>query len=293
MPVPSIQYHAPGRARERLLLYGLEGVGKTFALFQIMSQTTGVKGRCNYYYIETDNTLDEFLESPNFNHLEVAEEWVGRKLDTECYDNPNGNIYLYRVRNWVDYTWAFMECFTRASGDDWIFIDNVSNLWGEVQSWYTTEAYGKSAADFALEIRKKHIANNDKKSTIIQEQFQDWGAINPQYMENIRKFIQNPPCHIAMTAEQKKVDMDKEKDKETRAIFGPFGAKPTGQKSIAHDARTVLWLTRDNRFGDTHLIQTAKDRERERLDKEEWSNMVKDYLFKVGNWKMVKNPDAG
>lgn len=296
--MPQAKFKAPARARERICAFGIEGVGKTRAFMQIMMRTTGSLGRVNYYIIETDNTYDEMLESPDFAGLRVCEEWIGRTQVTDFYNDLNGNIFLYRVRTWEDYVWAMSECFRRAKMDDWICIDNISNMWGSVQTWYTIEAYGKDPAQFALEIRKRNITTEQaakaagkaapKTSTVMSEKFQDWSAINPMYMENIRKHIQDPRCHLFMMAEQKVIDMAQEKDKEIRGLYGAYGVRPGGQKSLGYDARTVLLLTKTRQYGnESYQLTSVKDRERGKLDEEPWTDFVDDYLVKVGGWRLA------
>lgn len=279
-----IKFYNPSRGLERLLLFGMEGVGKTRAAMQIVAQTTGPSSPNRFFIIETDNTYDEFLESPNFNHLKVAEEWRGRQRD-DTYTDPTGSIYLYRVRNWGDYIWAMEQVYDRVERSDWVIVDNISNMWAEVQTWYVVQAYGKDAASFALDIRKKQIESGNKNHTVAEEQFTDWGAINPQYFENIRKKLQDPRCNVLMLALSKKVD-DKERDRTVKATFGPYGVRPEGQKMLAADSRTVLLLTKDLRFnGESYMITSTKDREREKLKNTEWGDFVRDYLVKVGGWK--------
>lgn len=276
---------APARSRERIILTGMEGVGKTRAAMQIMLACIGHK-----YIIETDNTYDEMFESPDFQALQVKEEFVGGKLDTSYYNNPDGTVTLYRVRNWEEYIWAMDQAFTRAERDDWIVIDNISNMWREVQTWYNINAYGKSPAEMAMEIRKRQIKDGKKNHTVMQEQFTDWGAINPQYFENVRHRIQTPPCHLLLIAEQK--ELTKDSDKESKAIFGPYGVKPDGQKSLGHDGRTLLLLTKDSRFGnETYMLTTMKDRERVKLDGEEWTDFAADFLVGVGGWVVDSGGD--
>lgn len=276
----AIVFTAPARSRERLVLFGMEGVGKTSAAWQIALRTNAK----TIWYVETDNTADEFAESEQYADVGIREEWVNRQRDTTYYNNSDGRVVLLRVRSWEEYVWAMEKAFKEAERDDWIVIDNQSNMWTGVQDWYVVNAYGKSSADFALEVRKKQIANNEK-GTVSQEQFTDWGAINPQYNEHVRRYILNPPCHILMLAMQKPLD-DKERDKEAKATFGPYGVKPVGQKAIGQDARTVLLLTKDKRFSsEKYLLTSCKDREREKLDAAEWGDFVGDYLVKVGKWK--------
>lgn len=288
----AIRYVAPARSRERICLFGMEGTGKTSAAAQIALLTNAP----NIWIVETDNTWDEFLESPNYSSLEVREEWVSEDkeklvLDTSFYKAEGGRIVLFRPRNWDEYCWGLNQAFGRAktegTRDDWIVIDNQSNLWEQVQSWYTVKAYGKTPAELALEIRQRQIKTNKKNHTVMEEQFTDWGAINPQYVENVRKNLLNPPCHILGLAMQKQLDKD-EKDKDARATWGPYGVKPAGQKATGQDARTVLLLTKDQRFDQqTYLMTACKDRERESVNSMEWSNFVKDYLVKVGGWKPI------
>lgn len=278
-----VKWQAPSRARERVLAFGMGGVGKTLAGIQWAEKING-----DVWIIETDNTYDEMLEAhPS---LVVCEEYqVGSRRRDDEFTDENGTVHLFRPRKWEDICWAIKEVWGRAQRSDLIIFDNSTMPWDEVQTWYVTTAYGSAVEDFMVEVRQKQIKTGNAKHTAAEEMFTDWGAINPQYFENVKKPLQDPPCHLFMTAEQAKID-DKERDKANKAIFGRHGVKPKGQKSLGHTPRTVLLMMVDNRFDGSaeYKMTTVKDRERDDVVQMPWSDFVMDYLRPVAGWKPVR-----
>lgn len=278
-----VKWQAPTRARERLMVFGMAGVGKTLIGIQWAEKING-----NVWIIETDNTYDEMLESRPTLLLKEEYGINSRMLDTE-FCTEKGTVYLYRPRDWKNICWAIETVWSRAARSDLIIFDNGTMPWDEVQTWYVTTAYGKSVDDFMVEVRTKQIAKGKASHTAAEEMFTDWGAINPQYFENVKKPLQDPPCHLYVTAEQAKVD-EKDKDKANKAVFGPFGVKPKGQKSLGHTPRTVLLATRDNKFGGdpVYELTTVKDRERDDVVGLQWGNFFDDFIKPIAGWKPIR-----
>jgi hypothetical protein len=71
----------PGRAPERLLLYGPQDTGKTTAVAKILARALGPGQTA--YVLDTDNSWARVLESGNHPKLVVRAEWEGGAWDDE------------------------------------------------------------------------------------------------------------------------------------------------------------------------------------------------------------------
>lgn len=274
-------WHNLTRALERILLFGVPGSGKTKAVMQILEKSVG-----NAYIIETDPTYDEFLDA--YPHVKVREEYHGRESVTD-YCSVDGTCYLYRCRNWEDYLWSCREVEQRAGKEDWVVVDNATQFWNKVQQWYVEKMYGERLDEFLMLKRQQLIEGGQLKNKPEEAIFHDWGTINGQYNQ-FRDFVLNPHFNLLLTAGQKKPDPRTMEQKAAKGLYGGIGFMPEGQKMLGHDVRSVLWLTKDSRFGeDQYMISSLKDREREKVVDLDWTDksFFDVYLRKYGKWKPV------
>jgi len=257
-----------GRSRERVLVFGLEGVGKSLAALDIASRVAPHK----LYVIDNDNAWDRMLEGQTLagETVNVAEEYrwdaaVERKAgkdvggwvfdDKWCVDG--GNVVVFHADGWEANKAAIAAVREEATGDDWCCIDSGSALWSDVQAWFTEQVFDQSMDDYFMQVRmEKAKAQADAKALGALDGWVDWPVINAQYNGAVMKFLVNPPCHLIVTAEQADVTSD-QVDKETRAMYGGEMVKPRGQKRIGHNVQTVLRMVKR---GEDYKVTTVKDR---------------------------------
>jgi hypothetical protein len=257
------------------VLFGLEGVGKSLAALDVAANI----GTHTLFVIDNDNAWDRMLEGTTLadQRVEVREEyrWDGRdwKLDsTWCVES--GNVVVFHADGWEQNEAAVTAVIEEATRDDWCCIDSGTALWSNVQDWYTDTVFGSSLADYMLAL-KKGSQTEDKDDP-------KWQIINARYAAVIGKFLVSPPCHLIVTAEQKDVNTAKERDKETKGLYGAHFVRPAGQKRMGHNVQTVIHLTKNTR-GDEFQATTVKDRGgREYLDREN----VTGYGF--GEWYLAE-----
>lgn len=288
-----------GRSRERILLYGMEGVGKSLAALDIASRVKP----STLYVIDNDNAWDRMLEGQTIagESVGVREElrWdasVGREggwVDDDRWVADGGNVVVYHADGWLANTSAIRAVMQQAGPDDWCCIDSGSALWDDVQAWFTESVFDSSMADYFMQVRlEKAKASKEAKALGALDGWVDWPVINAQYKGNVMKFLVNPPCHLIVTAEQADVTRE-EADKETRALYGGEQVKPRSQKRLGHNVQTVLRLAR--RSGETYVATTVKDRGgRERLEVEDVTGrgFSEWYLEEVAGWQETSTPSA-
>lgn len=267
----------PFNSRERILTFGVQGTGKSHAILTIAR----LSPNSTFHVIDTD-----YSES-----YEVA-------LETEFTDLSNVTVHKVGYDDWKGQLALIEKVRGECVRDDWLIFDTVSCTWDAVQKWYMEEIFEQGADEYFMEVRRQKEAQRRKaeggrdkngsgggggkeaKALGALEGWMDWPVINAQYSPLYAK-LTSMPCHLYLTAEQAQTGSDD--DREVKAMFGPYGVKPRGQKRLGHVPRTVLWMTK-SRAGE-YSITTIKDRNRVEMEDVEYENFAVEYLMRVGGWK--------
>lgn len=289
-------WQTPSRDFERIILMGIQGVGKSVGILQIARHISGTM-----YYIDNDNTTGRLLET-EFPDLKVREEYRGGEED-DRFTDPDGKLVIYHCKGWEENLWAINEIRSQAGPNDWIAIDSLTALWVDVAGYYTNEIFGDNVSGYFMKVRQqrqeakeaqekaKELAARGSKKKVkapkvgggMLEGWQDYGVINPLFKENVRDLLQVPPCNLIATTEINVLSTEDKKDRDLAELYGGFGARPAGQKRTGHDVHTIIWLKK-SRDG-TYTMTTVKDRGREDMVDEEVDNLAEDYLRDVAGWK--------
>lgn len=290
-----------GRSRERILLFGMEGVGKSLAALDIAAAVAPSR----VFVIDNDNAWDRMLEGPTLDgeEVKVFTEWrwetreergkiIGELVEDRSWADDEGTMVVLHVEGWEGNLAAIDFVRREVDKNDWVVVDSGSALWDDVKDWYTSTIWDKSLDDYFLQVRlEKEAAKKDAKSLGALDGWVDWPVINAQYKQKVMKFLVNPPCHLLVTAEQ--ADAGGDDDKETRALYGKLSVKPRAQKRIGHNMQTVLNLRRDR--GGDYYVTTVKDRG----GREIWENeLISDvgfaswYLGGIAGWSADEEDGA-
>lgn len=278
-----------GRSRERILLYGMEGVGKSLAGLDIAARVRPNR----VHIIDNDNAWDRMLEGPTLGGEEVGvcAEYRWKDGSWERDDRwvtDGGNVIVWHGQGWEANAAALHEVQLDADPDDWLVIDSGSALWDDVSAWFVEQVMGDSKADYFLRVRMQMDA--DKAALGALDGWVDWPVINAEYKERVMQTLVTPPCHLLVTCEEAQVSSGQVKgkdieDKETRGLYGTVGFKPRGQKRIGHNVQSVIRLER--KANGDYCARTVKDRG----GREYWrGESVMDrgfaswYLEDVGGW---------
>lgn len=265
---------SPITARERLLVAGPQGTGKTRNILKVAAACPDN----TFHVIDTDDSYPRMMEEglrrgelpelPNVNILDV----------------PSGEP-TWASAEFLDYAEAMRELRKDIERDDWLVVDQGTPTWDAVQEYFTDKVFDSNIEEYFLEVRiekqkaKKGKGGKDSKSLGAFEGWMDWPVINKLYRV-LHKEITTWPSHVYMTAEV--TQMSKEDSRDDRKTFGPYGVKPKGQKRWPYIVQTVL-LTAKSRAG-VYTLTTVKDREREELEEEEFEDFAEDYLMEVAGW---------
>lgn len=246
----------PSLRRERILVYGSWGAGKTTAWLSIAlwAQRTGSPSR--FYVLDSDNALEAMLDGPIFGSLT--------------------NLQHRSIYEWPDFVEATNRFSQVMTADDWLVVDFATHAWEAVQEWYVTEIFKAEMADYFLEMRK--LNKGDKAL----DGWKDYSVINMNYKRWMNTILHKTPGHKFFTA---KVDRIGDKDDQsTRAQYSAVGLKPKGQKDLGHVPHTVLLL--QSLRPDEVYATTVKDRERAPVEGVKVTDFCVDYLVNRAGWTL-------
>ena len=246
----------PLSSRERILLYGAAGVGKTR---QWMAMTEHLDGR--FLVVDTDNALLRMTEAGDYDE--------DRFVFTDVHD------FAAAIQTFEKYA-------MKAKADDWVVIDLLSPIWPWTMDYWQQRVTGMSKTDLMFRPRSD-VSTKDW----------NWPEINSWYATVFEIFLTSR-CHLLAVCEEDDLNTEqsnKWRDKEDIAnTFRDVGKKPRGNKRNAHVFHTVLHLTKTG-AGRTarYLMTTVKDREREgdrALNSTEVNNknLATAYLEPVAGW---------
>jgi hypothetical protein len=250
---------------EKILAIGNFGCGKSTGWLQIAQRAQATKSDAQFYVLDTDDATGRM----------VAANPLYASLDnlhiTPAYEFPEYQEFISKTR-------------AKARPHDWVVVDFIDAAWDSVQSYFTEEVFKKDIGEYFLQVRK---GLKSDKSLSAFEGWTDWQVINKLYADFANPLFKRTRANIYATAKLAKVG-DDEKDRGVRSLFGAAGVKPTGQKHLGFQFHTILVFSSiSSGSNKEYTITTIKDREREEMRGEKWTNFVSDYLVKRAGWKMV------
>jgi len=242
--------------RERILVIGGPGSGKTYGWLKLASHFR----QAHFYVIDSE---------------------IGGERSLQEFPDLN-NVHIYPVADWPEYRRAQKEIMDKAGEGDWVVIDMVDKAWSAVQRYYIGEIFDQEMGEYFLEARKK--VKKDAKSLFAGRDaalkgWTDWPVVNRLYEDFIFPLVYRSPAHLYMATAAQAVS--EEDEREIRELYGPYGVRPAGQKSLPYQPDTVLLLAHAK---DGYYITTIKDRGgRKYLDRQKLHNLAVQY-GKVAGW---------
>lgn len=262
---------SPYRSRERVLVYGHEGTGKSTDAISIARACPNV----NVWVVDNDNSYDRLIETSDVELPNVYTAGVEFAVDNDPY-------------SWEGMRNSIAEAQSKMSRDDWLIVDMLSKAWDSVQEWFIEQIFQSDIDDYFLKIRMekerlkatKKEGDKDKKALGAFEGWMDWPVINQTYHKGMSTPLLRCPGHLLCVAEAQKLSEDD--DRGIKELYGPLGARPKGQKRSGHIMQTVIMQGRDR--GGNFKLTTVKDRGRELWNGETMEDFAREYLEATAGW---------
>lgn len=220
--------------RERILVYGQPGSGKSYAHLKIAEAYPGSK----FYVIDTDDSMPRMLDS-EFSHL--------------------NNVEAYPAQDWLACRKALDDIKPKVTSKDWIVIDMLCSTWDFVQSYFVEEIFGEDIASYFLQARKELKEGASSLSAL--RGWTDWSVINKLYQSWINPITYRLPCHKFFVC--KSTTVKREDEPNIRDMYSDFGTRPEGEKRNTFRVHSLFLLTHD-RTG-YYISTVGKDRGRLKL----------------------------
>lgn len=236
---------------ERGLIIGGMGVGKSEAICALMKRLPN----SHFHAVDTDDSLE----------YQIAGGWP------EIEAVGNYTVHAADANDWTATIEAVEAAADAITPGDWFTYDCSSEAWQAVQQ------HGRDQEWWRLDKNSKPIPND-----------LDWVRVNADFARiyNAFKQVGRQGGHVLVTSD---VDALGDKDeKQMRVVFGPFGVKPRGQKTMWRQFHSIVLLRRTRQSGWSITTVRERAKARELLDEDEIDDFAKDYLMRVAGWKMRK-----
>ena len=242
--------------RERILVYGQPGSGKSYAHLKVAEAYPSSK----FYIIDTDDSIPRMLDG-EFSHL--------------------NNVEVYPAQDWLGCCKAVDSIKPKVTSKDWLVVDMLCSVWDFVQSFFVEEIFSRDIASYFLQARRELKEGASSLSAL--EGWTDWSVINKLYQTWVNEITYRLPCHIFFACKATAV---RSKDEPAiRDLYSAFGARPEGEKRNTYRVHSVFLLTHDrNGF----YMSTVKDRGRIRLENTPLTpeqNFATKYLQLFAGWE--------
>lgn len=253
--------------RERILGYGPAKAGKTSCWVTIAKWAQDTGSSAQFFVIDTDCTVEPMLSGSAYGHLEniVLRPCYGYEAMAAAGKEFSGDV-------------AGLVQGSAGPGD-WIVVDMGNAVWSATQNYFSQLIHGMDPAKRATQLRAAWDGEGKAAGDI---EGWDWGYVNRLYDDIMKPILfGNHGAHVFICTEASELNSKLEKDPEKKRMFHSVGYKPAGQKSLAYQVNTILFV--DKRASGRY-ITTVGDREREWLKEATLNDFVLDYLIPVCQW---------
>lgn len=256
--------HAPTTRREKIVLYGDRGSGKSSTYISLADWMERTHSDRRVWLVDSDggwdaNRAEDGSLDPYIHPIVVDRDSFG--------GNDGWLAQVKKIRREIH-------------ADDWLVVDLQTHAWDGAQRYYWGEKTGNdSLAELWLRNRPQDVSGDHGTN---------WGVINKFYGE-WTAYISNLPCHKLFLASAADI-REWSDDLNTRNFYGKVGMRMEGQKDLKGEGHTVLYAFEAN---GKYRFTTVKERgpigraKRRLLVNEEVTDtgFVPGYLVKVAGWR--------
>lgn len=280
----------PHRYRERFIIFGYEGSGKSSTILNILRY---------------DPTAHAWI-------IDLDYSYAYERLIATEYQDVADRVHIFQIdTEWTTLQQVFKGEMASSDGyvlsqhnpdTDWLVVDPATATWGMVQKWWLENAYGDMAdtifATMRIEAAERAAAGvksqlKSGKGTADSEYAADkadtmqWPIINEQYNKHFYQHLHKWRGHLILVCEADSVRKDAaptEKD-----TYGWLGHKPKGQKTLPFVGATNLYL--DHPSIAQWRLTTIKDRGRQLVQNLPLTDFAFQYLVDIAGWDWQEHED--
>lgn len=279
------------RARERLLIYGGEKVGKSSCWLDIARLAAMTRSPAKFYVLDTDFAVEASLEA----FPEIEDRVIYRTPDT-----------------WADIKRDSHELLGLVKPDDFLVIDLIDVAWSAVQEWWVDEVNDSTLDDYFAMVRRLQEASRREFESWEESGGKGkrprkgtdydfggiptgaWTYITKGYLAWELPLTKRAPCHViavagetSLTSAGRKTEVD-----DDDSIYTRVGFKPTGQKRMGHRFHTIVRVKRLKKgAGTTPNVTVIEDRRRREkgavtLSEGKMEGFAKKVLMDKWGWRL-------
>lgn len=290
--------------RERILLYGGAKAGKSTTYISLMKFARLTKTPSYFHIIDNDNAAEAIGLYPGGTYGEllgdVVDEDYGENLTRLEYEHAT----IYIPEHFDAYNPIADEIKKKATPQDWVVIDMLSNLWEIMPDWWIENVYGQNSWEYYAAVRQAIEAEEDGAGErgFGGHSGVDWQFIGKTYRKWEKRLTLYAPCHVIAYGAETEIQPHHDKSGEKRAQYSMVGAHaPKTEKGAVHRFHTIGRVAKKVKpDGSTRerSITFVGDRDREDLISEKLGRgmtlvlsdgpkFYKDYLIDIAGWKMT------
>jgi len=279
--------------RERILVGGAPGCGKTFAWATIARAQPNHK----FYVIDPDDGTRRVLYEkdekgervfPDLSNIEyyLTPKWYAAgstKVGTPASISKLPDVELKAFQCGIADAWKIIKPKTKPG--DWIVLEHLGSIWDRVQDGFADEVFQKDIGQYFLEKRKVLAAGSKRLDAL--EGWTDWQVVNKMHNDDfIVPICFENPAHVFMTSSVSMTEKNSKEDAEIKAFYGETLIRFDGQKRSPFRTQTMLLFRRAGRKDAKFIMNTfQKDRGRAWMEDEEWSDFYWEYLITNAEWE--------
>lgn len=230
------------RAKERIMLYGDTGAGKSYSWLTIAHLAHLTKSDAQFWVLDSDQEVELAIQ-PGFEFEHLANR-------IHVFDVPKSGD---GVPEWLK---ASKTVRKNAGPNDWIIIDRLSVLWSILPSWWIEEVYQENELDYWATMRRISLGKEEgKKGFGGMAEAVDW-----QKIKSVRASIENPlvasRSHLLVTCDEKTVVEHFDRDGSERAKYEVVdNFKPGGDKESVKAYHSLYRLKRVAGVSELHMVR--------------------------------------